>query len=349
MQLTDLDSQYLASLRSSTEATLRDAIGDFVDVALLDAPNQTNVGDTLIWSGEMAYLQSLGLRLRYVADLNTYDPEELRRAMPTGVVLLHGGGNFGDLWMGHQNHREQIAQDLPDYRLVQLSQSIFFASEDRARQADAIIGAHPDFRLLLRDRLSIERATELLPSLTPIYCYDMALGYEPPVSTPATGESLLVIARQDKEAASGLHTIGDDWIPGLSIRKTDWHSEGWLAVRWRLARAAMKLEHRLVSYRRRLPWIPTYPQWLVQRLLVSLNEINIAGALRMYSSASVIVVDRLHAHVLALLLGIDHVALDNNYRKIGAVFEEYTGKFSTAKYATSTDQAREYVKEMISD
>ncbi|SDT33868.1 polysaccharide pyruvyl transferase family protein [Microterricola viridarii] len=347
MLLSESDSQYLHGLRDATEQTLRRAIGNAVDVALLDAPNQTNVGDSLIWAGEMAYLRRMGFRLRYVADMRTYDPAELRRAMPSGVVLLHGGGNFGDLWLGHQNHRERIAKDLPDYRLVQLPQSIYFGSPERAVQADAIIGAHPDFHLLLRDSLSIERASNLLPSLTPIFCHDMALGYEPPATTRTPSRpSLLIIARQDKEAMSGLHEVGDDWIPRLSVTSTDWHSKGWLAIRWQIARRAMKLQHRLVRYRRRLKFVPTLPQWFVQSLIASLNDINIAGALRLYSSAQVVVVDRLHAHVLAVLLGMNHVALDNNYRKIGAVFEDYTGRFTTARYATDTESARQYVEEL---
>jgi exopolysaccharide biosynthesis predicted pyruvyltransferase EpsI len=346
--LSDVDSEYLRGLRVATEETLRAAVGVATEVALLDAPNQTNVGDSLIWAGEIAYLRSMGLTLRYISDLNTYDPAELRRVMPSGVILLHGGGNFGDLWLGHQNHREQITKDFPDYRLVQLPQSIYFASQERAQQANRIIGAHPDFQLLLRDSLSIGRADELLPNLHSTFCYDMALGYVPPIAkeTPVS-QLLLIIARKDKEAASGLHTVGDDWIPELKTVNTDWHSEGWLSVKWNLARRAMKLQHRLVRYRRRVRWVPTYPQWIVQRLIASLNDINISGALRMYGSAKLVVVDRLHAHVLAILLGINHVALDNNYQKIGAVFHDYTGEFATANYATDISGARDYVKELI--
>jgi len=348
VHLSNIDSEYLHTLRSSTEATLREAIGDVLDVAILDAPNQTNVGDSLIWAGEIAYLRRMGLRLRYVSDIKNYDPLALRRAMPSGVVLLHGGGNFGDLWLGHQEHRERIAQDLPDYRLVQLSQSIFFASPERAQKANQIIGNHPDFHLLLRDSLSIERATKLLPDLNPVYCYDMALGYEPPAVKRATTEgSLLIIARNDKEGVSGLHNVGSNWVKGISAEITDWHSEGVLAFRWQVSRRAMKLQHFLVRLRRRLKWTPTFPQWAVQRLIASLNEINITGALRMYSSARFVVVDRLHAHVLAILLGIDHVALDNNYQKIGAVFQDYTGKFTTARYATDTQVAKKLVEELV--
>lgn len=347
MLLSDIDSDYLLGLRAAAEETLREAIGDTVNVALLDAPNQINVGDSLIWAGEMAYLRRMGLRVRYMADQKTYDPAALRRAMPNGVVLLNGGGNFGDLWTGHQNHRERIAQDLPDYRLVQLPQSIHFDSPERASQADMILGAHPDFRVLLRDTQSIARASKLLPSLTTTFCSDMALGFDPPDGSraPADG-SLLIIARQDKEALSGLYAVGDNWVPGLKTTITDWHSEGVLAVRWQLARRAMKIQHRLVRYHRRLSWIPTYPQWAVKKLIASLNYTNIAGALQLYSSASLVVVDRLHAHVLAVLLGIDHVVLDNNYHKIKAVFDEYTGKFTTARYATDITVARGYVEDL---
>ncbi|KQQ49729.1 hypothetical protein ASF68_18030 [Plantibacter sp. Leaf314] len=347
MRLSHADAEYLRTLREATEHTLRDAIGDTVDVALLDAPNQTNVGDSLIWAGEIAYFRRLGLRIRYIADIATFDPAALRRAMPSGVVLLHGGGNFGDLWMGHQNHRERIVKELPDYRVVQLSQSIYFASEARAAQADEIIGKHPDFRLLLRDSLSMERAAKQLPSLQPVFCQDMALGFDPPAQErSARGTDVLVIARRDKEAMSGLHDVGDDWGDGLSVTSTDWHSEGWLAVRYRTARRLMKLHHFLVRVRRRLGWTPTLPQWAVQRLITSLNVINITGALRWYAAADIVVVDRLHAHVLALLLGIDHVALDNNYRKIGAVFDDYTGRFSTANYATDTAVAKATVQSL---
>jgi exopolysaccharide biosynthesis predicted pyruvyltransferase EpsI len=345
--LSDIDAEYLRGLRASAELALRGAIGEAVDVALLDAPNQVNVGDSLIWAGEMAYLRRMGLRVRYMADQKSYDPAALRRAMPSGVVLLQGGGNFGDLWTGHQNHRERIAQDLPDYRLVQLPQSVQFQSEERAAQANAILGAHPDFHLLLRDTQSMARAAKLLPSLKQVFCSDMALGYDPPAGTRSSSDgSLLIIARQDKEALSGLYAVGENWIPGIKTRITDWHREGWVAVRFNLARRAIRIHHRLVRYHRRLSVIPTFPQWAVRRLVASLNYTNISGALGMYSSAGLVVVDRLHAHVLAILLGIDHVVLDNNYHKIKAVFDEYTGKFTTARYATDIEVARGYVEDL---
>ena len=53
-----------------------------------------------------------------------------------------------------------------------------------------------------------------------------------------------------------------------------------------------------------------------------INRANVRSGVRLYEGRRLIIVDRLHAHILASLMGIDHVMLDNNYRKLGAVFDE---------------------------
>jgi exopolysaccharide biosynthesis predicted pyruvyltransferase EpsI len=341
--LREADAAYLAELRRATVTTLGDLIGHGSEVALLDAPNQRNVGDSLIWAGELAYFRRLGLKVTYVADLRGYVASDLRRAMPSGTILIHGGGNFGDLWLGHQTHRERIVQDFPDYRVVQLPQSVWFGSPERAAVADTIIGAHPDFTLLLRDQPSAERSSADLPHVESVFCPDLALGWDPPMAaTGSSSDRVLVIAREDKESSSGLLDVGREWIAGASADVTDWHHTGWDAQRWQLARWASKLHHHGARVRRRVA-VPRLPgaDARVQRTLVRINDLNVVGGIRLFSPAKGAVVDRLHAHILATLLGIEHVLLDNSYGKLRAIYDGYTGRFSTAHYATSLDEARE--------
>ena len=269
--LTSTDAEHLEQIRDRTATVLREAIGDARDVAVLDAPNQRNVGDSLIWEGELAYLERLGLRIRYVSDLNGFDAAALRRALPRdGVVLLHGGGNFGDLWLGHQLHREQLAAELTDYRIVQLSQSIFFGDESRAAEANRIIGAHPDFRVLIRDELSMARAEKLLPDVARTYCPDMALGYQAafPEGLRRAPSEVLVIARADKESASGLRQIPQDWLSPYPVRVTDWGLHRSDPLDWRVARLLARLNHKLVAVRRRLGIpVPPLPQSIMHQRL----------------------------------------------------------------------------------
>jgi pyruvyl transferase EpsO len=159
---------------------------------------------------------------------------------------------------------------------------------------------------------------------------------------------VLVIARADKESASGLNDVQQGWLGSYPLRVTDWGLHRSDPMGWRFARLVARAHHKLVAARRKLPIpVPTLPQAILQRVIRHINASNVRSAVSLYSSARVIVVDRLHAHVLALLLGIDHVLLDNNYRKLGAVFDDYSGVFSTATYCTELEAARTRLLEKL--
>ncbi|MCF4122238.1 polysaccharide pyruvyl transferase family protein [Antribacter sp. KLBMP9083] len=327
------DSVLLDELRQATSDALAAVVGTGKDVVLLDAPNQRNVGDSLIWAGEVEYFRRLGLRTRYVADRRSYDPAALRASLrPGGTVLIHGGGNFGDLWETHQSHREQIASDLPDYRIVQLPQSIWFQSPARAQRANRLLGAHPDFHLLVRDRESAARAAAQLPDVSTSYCWDMALGWRP--ARPVTrGTGVLVLARSDHEGTSGLSSADLTGALDRPVPSVDWQNRGLAEGAWHALRLVPRLVHRFPVLRR-----PALRP-LTTAAITGINRINIDGGVRLLGGAGLVVVDRLHAHILAVHLGIPHVLLDNSYGKLKAVYDDYTGRFSTAHYARDLDEA----------
>lgn len=349
--LTDDDRQILDELRAATLTILRESLGDCRQVALVDAPNQRNVGDALIWAGEIAYISQLGLEVKYVADHLTYDERSLRRAMPHGTVLLHGGGNLGDLWIGHQLLREKVLTELPDYQVIQLPQSIEFTDRDRAGVAQQVLEGHSDFHLLLRDSLSMHKARELFPRVRTTFCPDMALGWDAPPSRPSQVQPrrVLTIARADKEASSGLPELEASTFGDVDLERTDWSPRGWRLPVWQgLRRTAHAYELYVRARRRRLRWLPV---GVVDRagakVIAAINRLSIAGAVALYEPASVVVTDRLHAHVLAVLMGRRHVVLDNNYRKVSTIFDDYTGRFSTANYASSLDEAADVVTQLV--
>ncbi|RUV24750.1 exopolysaccharide biosynthesis protein, partial [Mesorhizobium sp. M1A.T.Ca.IN.004.03.1.1] len=76
-----------------------------------DFPDIRNCGDSAIWLGEMAYLKDrFGKRPDYVSRLYDFSADELKRRVPTGPIFIHGGGNFGDIWVAHQDFREAIME-----------------------------------------------------------------------------------------------------------------------------------------------------------------------------------------------------------------------------------------------
>src|SRR3546814_1477592 len=91
-------------------------------VALVDFPDHSNVGDSAIWLGEMAWLDGNGRLPIYSAALNNFSETDLLRAAPQGPILIHGGGNFGTTWPKHEALRLKLLRAFPGRSIVQLPQ-----------------------------------------------------------------------------------------------------------------------------------------------------------------------------------------------------------------------------------
>ncbi|HKP30260.1 MAG TPA: polysaccharide pyruvyl transferase family protein, partial [Gemmatimonadales bacterium] len=154
--------------RSATIADLgrkvRDAITALVPregrVALLDFPQYGNVGDSAIWLGQLAAVRATGALVAYASSAPGFDAREMRARMrpANGVVLLSGGGNFGDLWPVHGELRRKVLSELREYRVVQLPQSIHFEDDRNRASTRALLHGHPSFTLLVRDEPSRREA-----------------------------------------------------------------------------------------------------------------------------------------------------------------------------------------------
>ena len=56
----------------------------------------------------------------------------------------------------------------------------------------------------------------------------------------------------------------------------------------------------------------------------------------MLSTGGLVVTDRLHAHILSLLLDIPHVLLDNSYGKVAGFADQWTGDYAGLMRATKS-------------
>src|SRR5437870_7742131 len=107
MIASNVPPEYLVSTLGRTlDATLRPILPSGLRCALVGFPNHSNVGDSAIWLGEKAYLRRRGISVAYACDTSTDSQEDLRARVKDGVILLHGGGNLGDLWLDQQHLRE---------------------------------------------------------------------------------------------------------------------------------------------------------------------------------------------------------------------------------------------------
>ena len=117
-----MQSQSSLALIARMKGMIHDALEGHVaedePLAVLDFPDIRNCGDSAIWLGEMAYLSGRGKRPAYVSRMHDFSPEALERAVPEGPIFIHGGGNFGDLWVSHQDFRENMLERFEHYFLT---------------------------------------------------------------------------------------------------------------------------------------------------------------------------------------------------------------------------------------
>jgi exopolysaccharide biosynthesis predicted pyruvyltransferase EpsI len=317
-------------LGETIASRLRGFVAPGQDFALLDFPDHSNVGDSAIWLGELAAFRALGGGAPgYVATKDAFDAEALRRAVPDGPIFLHGGGNFGDLWPEHQLFRERILAQFPDRAIVQLPQTVHFAAQVARDRAAAAIAAHPRFVLMVRDAASQALAESRFDcAVHPVPDMAFALGAQSGAAAPTV--RLLLLLRTDKERAAGLHAAPPALPAGALVR--DWLDEPPRLhdrAAWRTRLAAPFL----------LGTACTDPARRRELLFRDLAARRLARGLGMLSAASFVITDRLHCHILCLLLGVPHIVLDNSYGKLSGFIGAWTRECGLVRMVPTLDAA----------
>lgn len=303
-------------------------------IALFDFPNHPNVGDSAIWLGEESYFRKHNLKIIAVDDCKL-----VRRPLPKlsndVVILIHGGGNFGDLYPHHQNLREKIITHYREHRVIQLPQSIHFQDRDKETACRKILNDHKDFHLLARDRNSLSQAEKL--HYGPSYlCPDMALCLGAQERPVAPAYDIVCLMRADKEK------VTEDMTPEHAAASTwvgDWLDEPDSRVK------------KIVGRMDRLHAI--YPRWtssffrLKRPFYYKLAEERLLRGTTLLSSGKVVVTDRLHAHILCALLDIPHVVLDNSYGKIGNFRDAWGTGGENCLVADSLEDAMQKAQALI--
>ncbi|RUV77220.1 MAG: exopolysaccharide biosynthesis protein [Mesorhizobium sp.] len=309
----------IARLQDMIHDCLKDYVRADEPLAILDFPDIRNCGDSAIWLGEMAYLKDrYGKRPAYVSRMRDFSAEDLERAVPTGPIFIHGGGNFGDLWITHQDFRERVLEQFPNRRIIQFPQSIHYKSQERRERSARIIGRHKNFVLLVRDEESKAFAEKHFDCEVRL-CPDMAFcigALEP----EASEFPVLAMLRADLEKAGDADRSAYPDIP-----MEDWITESARQVRVAKAIGAASALLALKPAEVRL------------RKLDAAAHNRFRRGIRQISRGRAIVTDRLHVHICSLLIGRPHAVLDNSYGKIRRFMAAFSGGSDLSYKATSLD------------
>jgi exopolysaccharide biosynthesis predicted pyruvyltransferase EpsI len=305
-------------------------------VALVNFPNHGNPGDPGLWLGTHALLRAIGVRVVYQADPSSLDLGALDRAVGANPVLINGGGNFGDLYVGQQQARVRLLESWTGRPVIQLPQSVHFEDPKNAEAMARLIARHGAFTMMVRDQRSADLSAQLL-HVTPLLSPDHAFGLYPLASEAELEHDILWMVWP--EGAREYTAESQPIEPPASVHVEDWYAEAGRAhesfdVRGRFAWRTNRVFHKnLASPAVKLAWpilAATYKP-LARRWFMR--------GVDMVAGSRVLVTNKLHGHIVATLLGMPHVVLDNSYGKVAGTLNTWTRSLPGVHVARDASEA----------
>jgi exopolysaccharide biosynthesis predicted pyruvyltransferase EpsI len=298
--------------------------------ALVDFPHHANVGDSAIWLGERALLRRAGVSVVYTCDLNSFSEQDLLNQLPTGTILIHGGGNLGDLWPHNQDFRERIIRTFPHHRIVQLPQSIHICHRANLDRARSVLDAHRDLTLCVRDHHSLDVARTQFAARS-VLCPDMAFGIGRPDAIEPASYDIVWQTRVDHESTQ-------QPLPSLdgNVLVCDWAAGQGATPAWtaQAGTAAQAYQDTIGD--------PGAQAAAADRLAT----LQLRRGCRLLASGRVVITDRLHGHLLSLLLDLPHVILGDRYGKIANTRATWTYDWPMTRWARTPEEALAHARDL---
>jgi pyruvyl transferase EpsO len=324
----DLDESTSRQCVNSLRELNRELLGKYIQGAsplvLWDPATHKNIGDNLLALGEKDLLEELGVISKQGepddivshsccsyqcwqfsrCDSNFYHRVGLTSSS-RGVVLLQGGGNWGDLYQELHDNRKELLSELsrccPDTLVVGMPQSLYYQNSSRERADSIILNMHMrHFKrkpvLFWRDLTSYEKAYELYPTALNVRTPDVALSIG--AVTPGKANVDLLIAPRVEESKHGV---------GYNLK---------------IVREFM-LKHPTISYKTSAGWDsafeakPNAMHWKIHDPW----EKRMQAGVDFIGQASVVVTDKLHMTILSVLIGREVIYVDNSYSKLNKTLE----------------------------
>ena len=171
------------------------------DYIYLDLPFHANIGDSLIWEGTLEFLKQLPYKCLYTSSYDTYLSQSIDRKT---IILLHGGGNWGDLYPRHHEFRKKIIKEYPQNRIIILPQTIYYPNSAYQEKDIIFFNQYPNVTICVRDKKSYEIAKNNFSQNPIILIPDMAF-FIPYKRIKHNSKNVLFLKRNDKELPSNIH------------------------------------------------------------------------------------------------------------------------------------------------
>ncbi len=289
--------------------------------------NYNNIGDLAINYAQEKFIERTcpDYRIVSIAITDTYKYlKSIKKTLKsTDLILLQGGGNFGDLYPIADFGRLFLCKFFADHRVISFPQTIVFSDTEYGRWRFAknqkVLSGHQNLTLFAREKISYKMMRD-------------AFGTDKVQLSPDIVLSLLATIREEEDAAaldmrkSVVMTLRSDAEKKVSAEQQS------------LLQDMVESNYRDVVYKD-TEFVGISPQ------TVDEGYEKVQEVFKVYQSAKVVVTDRLHGMIFAAVTGTPCIVLPNSNHKISETYKNWLQQCNYIRFIDSADTQE--VKDLI--
>lgn len=267
---------------------------------MIATPSHGNLGDQAIVYAQRRFLAD-ALSDFAVFEIQRYQYELAREKIqemvrPSDVVVVDGGGSVGTLWPEENDKINDIVHRFADRTVLVFPQTAYFEDSERGRKCKretaAAYQSNPNLVYFSRDRGTFETVSRLSPEMPNYYVPDI-VPYIDDAPFGADRCGALLCLRDDKE-----RTLDDEATKAIDS-----------------ALGELELTARRTST------VVAEPS----RIHEGNRDVVLSAKWAEFSSAELVITDRLHGMFFSVITGTPCVALDNVSHKVSQGYEWIEG------------------------
>ena len=235
------------------------------------------------------------------------------------VILITGGGYFGDVWRKAWDNVMNTIERYPDNPIIILPNTIFYNDKNVMYSDAKRLAKIKRLTICVRDKVSYQIAKENFDNeirLVPDMAYHISLDYINQWRHPQT-DKVLYLKRIDKELGST-----DITIDATEVDVRDWPTmDGRATIGERVFYKSRAL---CFKTKTNCVWLHTFAEWFEKELGYYIYRKSMTRrGVKFVSAYKEVYTTRLHVMILSTLLGKKVHYIDNSYGKLSSFYNTW--------------------------
>lgn len=288
-------------------------------ILICGTPEHGNLGDHAITYAEIQFFKtnlseyeifeiSTNMLIKHLNTLNKLCSNE-------DIICINGGGSLGSLWPKSEDLVRTVVKTFHEKKIIILPQTIFYddsiESQSYLKESLDIYNSHDNLFLCAREQYSFDFFNKYYPQANSVLLPDMVL-YLNKIQHKSNRSGILLCVRQDREAIYSNKIFGVvkqySLRNNINLSSTDTVMDREILLKDRTAELDKKLD--------------------------------------LFRKSKLIVTDRLHGMIFAVITGTPCIALDNKSGKIRGVYNRWLNNLNYINFMDNINELEDNLESM---